>query len=49
MPASAVAEEREEDPQPLIHPFPDNPCMFAFDDGGACGLEAGHEGDHEPL
>jgi hypothetical protein len=49
MPAPAVAEEREEVQQPLIHPFPDNPCMFAYEDGGACGLEAGHGGDHEPL
>jgi hypothetical protein len=47
--AEEARQEAEPEQGTLIHPFPDNPCMFAFDDGGACGLEAGHEGDHEPL
>ena len=50
-PGLPPSQEPEPEQQPLdsIHPFPENPCMYAFDDGGACGLEAGHEGEHEPL
>ncbi|GAF80068.1 unnamed protein product, partial [marine sediment metagenome] len=49
-PETIGAEEASSDAQPdLDFPDPQSVCPFAFDDGGACGREKGHPGEHERL